>query len=129
MDTTEGGSLVEDNRSSGVGERQGSQPRMQGATQTLLPFPGVAQPLERPNFTGLGVFSQETTCRSRYENWMQGNEARPFFLQHKKKLVVLRESRSMKKRQWHKLGGRKQESPANQLEQSRTEPKEPIRHA
>ncbi|KAL2631320.1 hypothetical protein R1flu_016006 [Riccia fluitans] len=55
----------------------------------------------------------------RYENWMQGNEARPFFLQHKKKLVVLRESRSMKKRQWHKLGGREQESPANQLERSR----------
>ncbi|KAL2620912.1 hypothetical protein R1flu_001117 [Riccia fluitans] len=56
MDTTEGGALVEDNRSSGIGERQGSQLRMRGATQTLLPFPGVAQPLERPNFTGLGVF-------------------------------------------------------------------------
>ncbi|KAL2611935.1 hypothetical protein R1flu_023627 [Riccia fluitans] len=55
MDTTEGGALVENNRSSGVGERQGSQPRMRGATRTLLPFPGVAQPLERPNFTGLGV--------------------------------------------------------------------------
>ncbi|KAL2633193.1 hypothetical protein R1flu_004672 [Riccia fluitans] len=56
MDTTEGGALVEDNKSSGVGERQGSQPSMRGAKQTLLPFPGVAQPLERPNFTGLGVF-------------------------------------------------------------------------
>ncbi|KAL2645354.1 hypothetical protein R1flu_012941 [Riccia fluitans] len=55
MDATEGGTLVEDNRSSGVEERQGSQPRMRGATQTLLSFPGVAQPLERPNFTGLGV--------------------------------------------------------------------------
>ncbi|KAL2652023.1 hypothetical protein R1flu_020151 [Riccia fluitans] len=54
MDTMEGG-LVEDNRSSGVGERQGFQPHMRGATQTLLPFPSVAQPLERPNFTGLGV--------------------------------------------------------------------------
>ncbi|KAL2609745.1 hypothetical protein R1flu_028318 [Riccia fluitans] len=55
MDTTEGGALVEDNRSSEVGERQGSQPRMRGATQTLLPFPGIAQPLEHPNFIGLGV--------------------------------------------------------------------------
>ncbi|KAL2633328.1 hypothetical protein R1flu_004807 [Riccia fluitans] len=55
MDTTEVGALVEDNRSSGVGERQGSQPRMRDATQTLLPFSGVAQPLERLNFTGLGV--------------------------------------------------------------------------
>ncbi|KAL2611833.1 hypothetical protein R1flu_023525 [Riccia fluitans] len=51
MDTIEGGALVEDNRSSGVGERQGFQPRMRGATQTLLPFPGIARPLERPNFT------------------------------------------------------------------------------
>ncbi|KAL2632265.1 hypothetical protein R1flu_016951 [Riccia fluitans] len=185
MDTMEGGTLVEDNRPSGVGKRQGSQPRMRGATQTLLPFSGVVQPLERPNFTGLGVsqprndlsikvwkqydlfrgkkgnmegvwskckwcnnisstnitrltqhftydfslknlsmlelpayrrrgltstFKDVVPClRSlnfRYDNWMQGNEARPFFLQHKKKLVVLRESRSMKKRQWHKLGGR-----------------------
>ncbi|KAL2650136.1 hypothetical protein R1flu_018264 [Riccia fluitans] len=56
MDTTEGKTLVEDNRSSGNEERQGSQPCMRGATQTLLPFLGVAQPLERPNFTGLGVF-------------------------------------------------------------------------
>ncbi|KAL2613377.1 hypothetical protein R1flu_025069 [Riccia fluitans] len=55
MDTTEGEALVEDKRSSGVGERQGSQPCMRGATQTLLPFPGIAQPLERPNFIGLGV--------------------------------------------------------------------------
>ncbi|KAL2622888.1 hypothetical protein R1flu_003093 [Riccia fluitans] len=55
MDTTEGRALVEDNRSSGVGERQGSQPCMRGVTQTLLPFPSIAQPLERPNFTGLGV--------------------------------------------------------------------------
>ncbi|KAL2643252.1 hypothetical protein R1flu_010839 [Riccia fluitans] len=55
MDTTEGGALVEDNRSFGVGERQGSQPRMRGAKQTLQPFPGIAQPLERPNFTRLGV--------------------------------------------------------------------------
>ncbi|KAL2611816.1 hypothetical protein R1flu_023508 [Riccia fluitans] len=55
MDTTDGGALVEDNRSSGVGERQGSQPCMRGATQTLLPFSGVAQLLERPNFTGLGI--------------------------------------------------------------------------
>ncbi|KAL2614173.1 hypothetical protein R1flu_025865 [Riccia fluitans] len=55
MDTMEGGALVEDNRSSGVGERQGSQPRMRGATETLLPFPGIAQPLECPNFTRLGV--------------------------------------------------------------------------
>ncbi|KAL2631777.1 hypothetical protein R1flu_016463 [Riccia fluitans] len=55
MDTTEGGALVEDNRSSGAGERKGSQPRMRGATQTLLSFSGVAQPLECPNFTGLGV--------------------------------------------------------------------------
>ncbi|KAL2634174.1 hypothetical protein R1flu_005653 [Riccia fluitans] len=39
MDTTEGGALVKDNRSSGVGERQGSQPRMRGVTQTLLPVP------------------------------------------------------------------------------------------
>ncbi|KAL2622763.1 hypothetical protein R1flu_002968 [Riccia fluitans] len=132
MDTTEVGALVEDNRSSGVGERQGSQPRMRGATQTLLPFPGVAYPLERPNFTGLGVSEPRNDLSikvwEQYKNWMQGNEARPFFLQHKKKLVVLRESRLMKKRQWHKVGGREQESPANQLEQSRTEPKEPIRH-
>ncbi|KAL2622776.1 hypothetical protein R1flu_002981 [Riccia fluitans] len=137
MDTTEVGALVEDNRSSGVGERQGSQPRMRGATQTLLPFPGVAYPLERPNFTGLGVSEPRNDLSNqgvgavrfflRYKNWMQGNEARPFFLQHKKKLVVLRESRLMKKRQWHKVGGRSK-SPANQLEQSRTEPKEPIRH-
>ncbi|KAL2609714.1 hypothetical protein R1flu_028287 [Riccia fluitans] len=28
---------------------------MRGATQTLLPFSGVAQPLKHPNFTGLGV--------------------------------------------------------------------------
>ncbi|KAL2608591.1 hypothetical protein R1flu_027164 [Riccia fluitans] len=55
MDTMEGRALVEDNRSSGVGERQGSQPRMRGATQTLLPFPGIAQPLECPNFIGLGI--------------------------------------------------------------------------
>ncbi|KAL2643657.1 hypothetical protein R1flu_011244 [Riccia fluitans] len=55
MDTTEGEALVQDNRSSGVGERQDFQPRMRGATQTLLPFPGVAQPLERLNFTRLGV--------------------------------------------------------------------------
>ncbi|KAL2630567.1 hypothetical protein R1flu_015253 [Riccia fluitans] len=55
MDTTEWGALVEDNRSSGVGERQGSQPCMRGATQTLLSFPSVAQPLERPNFIRLGV--------------------------------------------------------------------------
>ncbi|KAL2612827.1 hypothetical protein R1flu_024519 [Riccia fluitans] len=50
-----GESICKDNRSSGVGERQDSQLRMRGATQTLLPFPGVAQPLECPNFTGLGV--------------------------------------------------------------------------
>ncbi|KAL2650213.1 hypothetical protein R1flu_018341 [Riccia fluitans] len=56
METTEGGALVEDNRSSRVGERQGSQPRMQGATQTLLPFPGVAQPLETPKFHRIGSF-------------------------------------------------------------------------
>ncbi|KAL2610984.1 hypothetical protein R1flu_022676 [Riccia fluitans] len=208
MDTTEGGALVEDNRSFGVGERQGSQPRMRGATQTLLSFSGVVQPLERLNFTGLGVseprnnllikvweqydlfrgkkgnvedvwskckwcnyiygtnitrLTQHFTCdfslktspclnyqlirrrgltstfedvvwclRSlnfRYKNWMQGNEARLFFLQHRKKLVVLRKSQSMKKRQWHKLDGREQESPANQLEQSKTEPKKPIQHA
>ncbi|KAL2610738.1 hypothetical protein R1flu_029311 [Riccia fluitans] len=138
MDTTEGGTLVEDNRSSGVEERQGSQPRMRGATQTFLSFPGVAQPLECPNFTGLGSFQakkrlvDQVPCLRRlnfkYENWMQGNEARPFFLQHKKKLVVLRESRLMKKRQWHKLDGREQESPG-QLEWSKTKPKEPIRHA
>ncbi|KAL2613388.1 hypothetical protein R1flu_025080 [Riccia fluitans] len=44
MDTTEGGAFVEDNKSSGVGERQGSQPCMRDATQTLLPFPGIVQP-------------------------------------------------------------------------------------
>ncbi|KAL2633149.1 hypothetical protein R1flu_004628 [Riccia fluitans] len=55
MDSTEGGALVKDNRSSGVGERQGSQLHMRGTTQTLLPFPGVVQHLECPNFTGLGV--------------------------------------------------------------------------
>ncbi|KAL2629975.1 hypothetical protein R1flu_014661 [Riccia fluitans] len=53
MDTTERGALVEDNRSSRVWERQGSQLRMRGATQTLLPFLGIAQPLECPNFIGL----------------------------------------------------------------------------
>ncbi|KAL2644073.1 hypothetical protein R1flu_011660 [Riccia fluitans] len=55
MDSMEGGALVEDNRPSGVGERQGSQSRMRGATHTLLPFPGVVQPLECPSFIGLGV--------------------------------------------------------------------------
>ncbi|KAL2650072.1 hypothetical protein R1flu_018200 [Riccia fluitans] len=55
MDSTEGGALVEDNRPSRVGERQGFQLHMRGATQTLLPFPGIAQPLECPNFIGLGV--------------------------------------------------------------------------
>ncbi|KAL2612844.1 hypothetical protein R1flu_024536 [Riccia fluitans] len=55
MDSMEGGARVGDNRSSGIGERQGFQPRMRGATQTLLPFPSVVQPLERPNFRGLGV--------------------------------------------------------------------------
>ncbi|KAL2624152.1 hypothetical protein R1flu_008397 [Riccia fluitans] len=55
MDSTEGGTLVEDNRSSKIGERQGFQSCMQGATQTLLPFPGVAQSLEHLNFIRLGV--------------------------------------------------------------------------
>ncbi|KAL2624246.1 hypothetical protein R1flu_008491 [Riccia fluitans] len=59
MDSTEGGAPVGDNRSFGVGERPGSQPCMQGATQTWLPFLGIAQPLERPNFRGLGVLSQK----------------------------------------------------------------------
>ncbi|KAL2628877.1 hypothetical protein R1flu_013563 [Riccia fluitans] len=79
MDTTEGGALVEDDRSSRIGERQGSQPRMRGATQTLLPFSDVAQPLERPNFTGLGV----SEAKKRLVDQSVGAE---FFLQHRKKL-------------------------------------------
>ncbi|KAL2652288.1 hypothetical protein R1flu_020416 [Riccia fluitans] len=140
MDTMEGGAHVEDNRSSGVGERQGSQPRMRGATQTLLPFPGVVQ--GRPNFIRLGVSELrndllikmwEHSVPEKLKLQIQELDAR-----QRGKAVLLAtqeeagrasrehvdEEEAMAQAWWEE-----QESPSNQLEWSRIEPKEPIRHA
>ncbi|KAL2608563.1 hypothetical protein R1flu_027136 [Riccia fluitans] len=113
---------------------------MRGATQTLLPFLGVVQPLERPNFTGLGdseprndlsikVWEHSVPEKLQIQELDARQRGKAILLATQEEASrasqeLVDEEEAIAQAWWEGAS-----SPANQLEWSRTKPKEPIRHA